>query len=96
MNKAKENDGNLDRIICPCASCRNLSHQHCDVVYEHLVMNGMDPTYTTWFLHGEPLSAFVRHEDVEIPEETVSKLKKDLHWLTSNKDEINLIEILSF
>ena len=78
MNKAKENYGNPDRIICPCASCRNLSHQHCDVVYEHLVINGMDPTYTTWFLHGEPLSAFVRHEDVEIPE--TYKMFRDVYF----------------
>ena len=48
-------------MICPCKDCRNLSHQYVSVVYEHLVINGIDPTYTVWYHHGEELS---RSEDI--------------------------------
>ena len=78
MNKAKENAGNSSKIICPCRSCVNLCYQDCSVVYEHLVIDGMDPKYTTWFLHGEPLSSSVPHEEVEIPE--TYKMFRDVYF----------------
>ncbi|KAF4380758.1 hypothetical protein F8388_017112 [Cannabis sativa] len=42
-----------EKLLCPCKFCRNLSHQKVNLLYEHLVINGIDPTYTVWFHHGE-------------------------------------------
>ncbi|KAL5544923.1 hypothetical protein UlMin_008707 [Ulmus minor] len=48
--------GHPEKILCPCRSCRNLSHQPVNEVYEHLVIKGMDPTYTQWYFHGEDVN----------------------------------------
>ncbi|XP_028095771.1 uncharacterized protein LOC114295665 [Camellia sinensis] len=53
VDMAKRNAGYPEKIICPCKDCRNLSHHCIEVVYEHLVIKGMDETYTNWFHHGE-------------------------------------------
>ena len=45
--------GGIDKILCPCKTCKNMNHQTFDVVYEHLVIKGMDPTYRFWYHHGE-------------------------------------------
>lgn len=44
-------------IRCPCRKCQNMARHTGELVVEHLVINGMDMTYTTWILHGEPISA---------------------------------------
>lgn len=42
---------------CPCVDCKNLALPISPKkVYLHLLRRGMDPTYTEWFMHGEPLS----------------------------------------
>ncbi|XP_028065121.1 uncharacterized protein LOC114268203 [Camellia sinensis] len=64
-------------VIFPCRNCQNLSHQFCEIVYEQLVMKGMDPKYTSWFLHGEQLSASSHQEDVEISD--IYKMLRDVH-----------------
>ncbi|XP_028081537.1 uncharacterized protein LOC114282940 [Camellia sinensis] len=64
-------------IIYPCGNCRNLSHQFCEIVYEHLVIERMDPKYTSWFLHGEQLSASSHQEDVKISD--TYKMFRDVH-----------------
>ncbi|KAK9090485.1 hypothetical protein Sjap_023662 [Stephania japonica] len=47
--------GTTDSIICPCSKCTNVQFQHFEIVYEHLLIKGMDPAYTntTWIHHGE-------------------------------------------
>ena len=45
--------GFLEKILCPCKQCQNLSHQLVDEVHVHLVLYGMDTNYTTWFHHGK-------------------------------------------
>ncbi|KAM1717763.1 hypothetical protein ACFX11_025560 [Malus domestica] len=50
---AKEYGGNRDKIICPCIICQNQCFQLPAIVYEHLVVNGIDHSYTTWVFHGE-------------------------------------------
>ena len=45
--------GEVDKFFCPCKTCRNMNHQTFDVVYEYLVMKGMNPTYRFWYHHGE-------------------------------------------
>ncbi|XP_022860332.1 uncharacterized protein LOC111380901 [Olea europaea var. sylvestris] len=52
IERARENS-NSEMILCPCVKCRNLMHHHYDIVYEHLVIQGMDPAYSVWIFHGE-------------------------------------------
>lgn len=54
MNMAEMNNSYPEKMLCPCRECQNLSHQTIEAVYKHLVIEGMDPTYTIWFHHGEP------------------------------------------
>ncbi|KAA0055179.1 uncharacterized protein E6C27_scaffold80G00030 [Cucumis melo var. makuwa] len=48
VEKVKKDATDVDLIMCPSKDCRNMSHQSFDVVYEHLVIKGMDPTYKIW------------------------------------------------
>ncbi|KAK9232940.1 hypothetical protein WN943_023188 [Citrus x changshan-huyou] len=66
VNKAKESTGNVDYIICPCEKCRNLRYQHVGIVYEHLVIIGMNPAYDTWIFHGENPNMHVHNEDAQV------------------------------
>ncbi|XP_062079418.1 uncharacterized protein LOC133783816 isoform X2 [Humulus lupulus] len=50
------------KLLCPCKVCRNLSHQDVSILYEHLIINGIDPTYKIWFHHGEEVS---RSDDID-------------------------------
>ncbi|KAK2654991.1 hypothetical protein Ddye_008043 [Dipteronia dyeriana] len=63
VNMAQIWSGNDDYIICPCTKCRNLRHEHIDIVYEHLIIIGMNPTYTTWVFHGESPSMDEHHDE---------------------------------
>ena len=47
VKTVEKNFGYPEKLLCPCKECRNLSHQCGNIVYEHLVINGIDPTYTT-------------------------------------------------
>lgn len=67
VNNASEIGGNLD-IVCPCGVCKNLEHHLIDVVYDHSILHGMDPSYTTWLLHGERSSESMIHGDIEMLE----------------------------
>ncbi|CAA3033187.1 transmembrane 136-like, partial [Olea europaea subsp. europaea] len=42
-----------EMIGCPCIKCRNLKRHNYEIVYEHLIIKGMDPTYTNWVFYGE-------------------------------------------
>lgn len=49
-------DENL--ILCPCTRCTNCDLRACNVVEEHLVINGFLPGYTQWVCHGECSESF--------------------------------------
>jgi hypothetical protein len=55
--------GDSENILCPCKDYRNLSYVHTEIVFEHLVVWGMDSTYTTWFHHGEQLTNNEKQND---------------------------------
>lgn len=65
VKTVEKNFGYPEKLLCPCKECRNLSHQRGNIVYEHLVINGMDPTYTTWFHHGEEVNTNEELENVD-------------------------------
>lgn len=56
---------NRDKIICPHKVCQNQVCNSLKNVYEHLVINGMDASYTTWVLHGECLNVGMEHENTK-------------------------------
>ena len=58
MHAAKKNSGNVEKILCPCLDCRNLTHHYVDIVVEHLIIRGMDPLYkcSKWYSHGEQIN----------------------------------------
>lgn len=62
---AKVDAGDQQEILCPCVRCQNRIRHKLDVVEAHLISKGMDPTYTTWVLHGERVSASRHREDVD-------------------------------
>jgi len=41
------------KIPCPCTQCLNQVCTTWQEVKDHLLMNTMSPTYTTWIHHGE-------------------------------------------
>ncbi|KAJ0080101.1 hypothetical protein Patl1_23758 [Pistacia atlantica] len=53
VKMAEKNAGYEAKNLCPCKDCHNLTDHGVDIVYEHLIIRGMDPTYTIWFHHGE-------------------------------------------
>ena len=63
VEAAKRNARNRDLIVCPCKQCINQNFHPTKIVYEHLVINGMDPTYTNWVFHGENLTSSGQNEN---------------------------------
>ena len=53
MKRIENMSGGVDKISYSCKTCRNMNNQTFDVVYEHLITKGMDPTYRFWYHHGE-------------------------------------------
>ena len=58
VKDAKRNLGNVEKILCPCSDCRNLTHHYEKTVVEHLIIKGMDLKYmcNTWYNHGEKIN----------------------------------------
>lgn len=56
IENCKKQARNPDRIMCPCAKCKNYSSKTAGELFEHLVINGIDPLYKTWSVHGESAS----------------------------------------
>ncbi|XP_022874168.1 uncharacterized protein LOC111392994 [Olea europaea var. sylvestris] len=54
---------NSKMIGCPCIKYINLKHHNYEIVYEHLIIKCMDPTYTDW-LHGAELSSKTKYSCV--------------------------------
>ena len=47
---------NGESIPCPCKKCVLHYVVNRAVAYDHLVVNGIIPSYDTWFCHGESLN----------------------------------------
>jgi hypothetical protein len=53
-------------ILCPCSRCLNHKY-HCQpVVKKHILMNGMDSSYTRWFHHGEDVNVDVVEHPIDV------------------------------
>ncbi|KAL5556693.1 hypothetical protein UlMin_038929 [Ulmus minor] len=87
VKSVEKNFGHPEKILCPCKSCRNLSHQLVNIVYEHLVIKGMDPTYTQWYFHGEDVN-----EDEEMVGLNIGGDAYDLYRAAFMNDEAGMEE----
>nr|CAH67329.1 OSIGBa0102I15.9 [Oryza sativa] len=55
-------------ILCPCSRCLNQKYQRPAVVKKHILMNGMETTYTRWIHHGESLDVNVIEHPIDMNE----------------------------
>ena len=55
MKFVEERFPDAEEILCPCRQCLNQLYKNKSQVEDHLYINGMASTYTTWIHHGEPL-----------------------------------------
>jgi hypothetical protein len=46
-------------ILCPCGRCLNQKYLSQALVNRHILLNGMDSSYTWWIHHGERLDVDV-------------------------------------
>ena len=56
-------------ILCPYSRCLNQKYVKQDVVRKHLLMYGMETTYTRWIHHGESLDVNVIEHHIDIHED---------------------------
>ncbi|KAL5832627.1 hypothetical protein ACOSQ3_016301 [Xanthoceras sorbifolium] len=73
VEAAQKHSRNPDMIPCPCIKCINHRWHPTKIVYEHLVIYRMDPTYTNWVFHGENLINFTPIEKIS----TTFRMYKD-------------------
>jgi len=52
-----------NKILCPCAKCRNRCWARRSVVYDHLIAIGFLKGYTIWVNHGEEIPSRVLNDD---------------------------------
>ncbi|KAL3618473.1 hypothetical protein CASFOL_037555 [Castilleja foliolosa] len=75
---ATENSRSTRSILCPCKNCRNLTRLSVDGVKDHMIMCGIDPTYTRWIWHGEK-----EHSNINLDE-----LYKSQHYEGDRLEEM--------
>lgn len=56
LNHAFHENHNGGTISYPCTKCVLYYQVNRAVAYDHLVVNGIMPSYNTWFCHGESLN----------------------------------------
>ncbi|XP_024042746.1 uncharacterized protein LOC112099565 [Citrus clementina] len=55
LNFAVRHTTNPNHMRCPCLKCGNVKYQNISEIETHLIIFGIDQSYTNWFLHGEEL-----------------------------------------
>ncbi|XP_075075406.1 uncharacterized protein LOC142162713 [Nicotiana tabacum] len=55
LNHAFSEKQDGEKIACPCTECVLIHQVNRATTYDHLVVNGIIPSYDTWFCHGESL-----------------------------------------
>ncbi|KAL3633966.1 hypothetical protein CASFOL_022728 [Castilleja foliolosa] len=64
-------------VRCPCTRCLNLIIKDQISVKQHIMINGIDPGYDTWFYHGESTSHSVVGDDQTDQEPTYDREEED-------------------
>jgi hypothetical protein len=84
--------GEDEEILCPCSRCLNQKYQHQALVERHILMNGMQSTYTRWIHHGENFDVYANEHSVEVHEyDSLQELGMNEH---DNYSDGNLNELL--
>ena len=63
MKFVKDNLGANCRVGCPCIDCLNSYVWSQYVVFDHLLIKGIDGFYTRWIFHGEKYNYNIRAKD---------------------------------
>ena len=58
--------GEDEEILCPCSRCLNQKYQHQALVERHILMNGMESTYTRWIHHLENFNVHVVEHLIDV------------------------------
>lgn len=66
MQFVKQKFSEDELIPCPCSTCLNLIELHQTIVKKHIIVNGMDSTYTKWIHHGEDSDIDVIEHPVDV------------------------------
>jgi hypothetical protein len=53
-------------VLCPCSRCLNQKYLCQYGVKKHILINGMDSTYTRWIHHGETSNVDVIDDPVDV------------------------------
>jgi hypothetical protein len=65
MNFIQGKFGEDEQILCPCGRCLNQKYLSQALVNRHILLNGMNSSYTQWIHHGERLDVDV----IEYPDD---------------------------
>ncbi|XP_058769111.1 uncharacterized protein LOC131642981 [Vicia villosa] len=95
------------RFHCPCAKCVNIAPLNANIVWDHLIVNGICQNYTKWIWHGElsdaPMASLREEFDIEASdylEEMIRDIGQDsfqrAHAINSwtDKSFTQLLELL--
>ncbi|CAM8955549.1 unnamed protein product [Rhodiola kirilowii] len=76
---------NIERVFCPCMGCWNYKKVKPKKLRKHLLLKGINPRYTVWYLHGE-----VEQQNFEPAPVEISLPEDNDDW-----EEDNLIEMVN-
>ncbi|XP_031489340.1 uncharacterized protein LOC116256916 isoform X2 [Nymphaea colorata] len=77
------------KIKCPCQKCSNNLYQTLSDVVDHMICNGICPSYTIWYHHGESSSSNTinnNNESLEPDAKEIDKLSDDTLRTSTSKD----------
>ncbi|KAL3638401.1 hypothetical protein CASFOL_017772 [Castilleja foliolosa] len=77
MQFVESHMGKECNVRCPCTRCLNLIIKDQISVKQHIMINGIDPGYVTWFYHGESTSHSVVGDDQTDQEPTYDREEED-------------------
>ena len=66
MSFIREKFSDKVEILCPCGGCLNQKYQCQAIVKKHILINGMDSSYTRWIHHGENSDEDVINDPIDV------------------------------
>ncbi|XP_039855268.1 uncharacterized protein LOC120713350 [Panicum virgatum] len=66
MSFIREKFSDKVEILCPCGRCLNQKYQCQAIVKKHILINGMDSSYTRWIHHGENSDEDVINDPIDV------------------------------
>ena len=66
MSFVREKFSDKVEILCPCGRCLNQKYQCQAIVKKHILINGIDSSYTRWIHHGESLNVDITNHAIAV------------------------------